>query len=81
MSAQVLYKGSEELLEIIESVKAMPYVKNVDWSETVKVVGNNNIGMLKDYSILDSKSLENLTIWILGLQIDKSEFFIADQVN
>ncbi|MGA8911354.1 MAG: Lrp/AsnC family transcriptional regulator [Nitrososphaeraceae archaeon] len=47
VSAQVLYKGSEELLEIIESVKAMPYVKNVDWSETVKVVGNNNIGMLE----------------------------------
>ena len=47
VSAQVLYKGSEELLEIIESVKAAPYVKNVDWSETVKVVGNNNIGMLE----------------------------------
>ncbi|MGB8033728.1 MAG: Lrp/AsnC family transcriptional regulator [Nitrososphaeraceae archaeon] len=47
VSAQVLYKGSEELLEIIESVKAIPYVKNVDWSETVKVVGNNNIGMLE----------------------------------
>lgn len=47
VSAQVLYKGSEELLEIIESVKAIPYVKNVDWSETVKVVGSNNIGMLE----------------------------------
>ena len=47
VSPQVLYKGSEELLEIIESVKALPYVKNVDWSETVKVVGTNNIGMLQ----------------------------------
>jgi len=47
VSAQVLYKGSEELLEIIESVKATSYVKNVEWSEAVKVVGNNNIGMLE----------------------------------
>jgi GTPase SAR1 family protein len=47
VSAQVLYESSEELLEIIESVKAISYVKNVDRSETVKVVGNNNIGMLE----------------------------------
>jgi hypothetical protein len=47
VSGQVLYKGSEELLEIIESVKAASYVKNVEWSEAVKVVGNNNIGMLE----------------------------------
>lgn len=47
VSAQVLYKGSEELLEIIESAKATSYVKNVEWSEAVKVVGNNNIGMLE----------------------------------
>ena len=47
LSAQVLYKSSEELLEIIESVKAISYVKNVDRSETVKVVGNNNIGRLE----------------------------------
>jgi DNA-binding Lrp family transcriptional regulator len=47
VSAQVFYKGSEELLEIIESVKAMPYVQNVEWSETVRVVGINNMGMLE----------------------------------
>jgi hypothetical protein len=47
VSAQVLYKGSEELLEIIQSVKATSYAKNVEWSEAVKVVGNNNIGMLE----------------------------------
>ena len=55
VSAQVLYKGSEELLEIIESVKATSYVKNVEWSEAVKVVGNNNIDARKiiQYLILD----------------------------
>jgi hypothetical protein len=55
VSAQVLYKGSEELLEIIESVKATSYVKNVEWSEAVKVVGNNNIDARKiiHYLILD----------------------------
>jgi hypothetical protein len=55
VSAQALYKGSEELLEIIESVKATSYVKNVDWSEAVKVVGNNNIDARKiiQYLILD----------------------------
>ena len=46
VSAQVFYKGSGELLEIIESTN-MPYVKNVEWSETVRVVGINNIGMLE----------------------------------
>jgi hypothetical protein len=25
----------------------MPYVKNVEWSETVRMVGINNIGMLE----------------------------------
>ena len=55
VSAQALYKGSEELLEIIESVKATSYVKNVEWSEAVKVVGNNNIDARKiiQYLILD----------------------------
>jgi hypothetical protein len=55
VSAQALYKGSEELLEIIESVKATSYVKNVGWSEAVKVVGNNNIDARKiiQYLILD----------------------------
>ena len=55
VSAQALYKCSEELLEIIESVKATSYVKNVGWSEAVKVVGNNNIDARKiiQYLILD----------------------------
>jgi hypothetical protein len=55
VSAQALYKGSEELPEIIESVKATSYVKNVDWSEAVKVVGNNNTDARKiiQYLILD----------------------------
>jgi len=63
VSAQALYKGSEELPEITESVKAMSYVKNVDWSEAVKVVGNNNIDARKivQYLILNSRPLENLT--------------------
>jgi len=55
VSAQALYKGSEELLEIIESVKATSYVKNVDRSEAVNVVGNNNIDSRKivQYLILE----------------------------
>ena len=42
VSAHVIYKGTEELHELIESVRTMDYVTGVDWSEMVGVVGDNN---------------------------------------
>ena len=42
VSAHVIYKGTDDLHELIESVRTMDYVTGVDWSEMVGVVGDNN---------------------------------------
>jgi DNA-binding Lrp family transcriptional regulator len=42
VSAHVIYKGTDELHELIESVRTMDYVTGVDWSEMVGVAGDNN---------------------------------------
>ena len=42
VSAQVAYKSTEELHELIESIKTMDYVNKVQWSEIVEVIGENN---------------------------------------
>ncbi|HJT48432.1 MAG TPA: hypothetical protein VJ729_09640 [Nitrososphaeraceae archaeon] len=42
ISAHVIYKGTDELHELIESVRTMDYVTGVDWSEMVEVIGDNN---------------------------------------
>ena len=47
VSAHVFYKSSQELHTLIENIKAEPYVQSVEWSEIVKVVGINKVGMLE----------------------------------
>jgi DNA-binding Lrp family transcriptional regulator len=42
VSAHVIYKDTEELYELIESIKTMDYVTGVNWSEMVEVIGDNN---------------------------------------
>lgn len=39
LRAEVIIKDNSELLELLESVKAMTGVKDVMWSEIVKVAG------------------------------------------
>jgi DNA-binding Lrp family transcriptional regulator len=39
--ANVFYKDSQELHDLIESVKAMPNVTHVEWSEIVEITENN----------------------------------------
>ena len=41
--AEIIYKSSPELLEIVENVKNMALVSFVEWSEITEVVGRNNI--------------------------------------
>jgi DNA-binding Lrp family transcriptional regulator len=41
--AEIIYKSSPELLEIVENVKNMDLVSFVEWSEITEVVGRNNI--------------------------------------
>src|ERR671927_535050 len=40
VSAHVVYKDTEELFELIESIKAMEYVNHVQWSEIVTIIGD-----------------------------------------
>src|ERR671932_369186 len=40
--AHIIYKDTEELYYLIENVKAMEYVNSLSWSETVKVIGDND---------------------------------------
>ena len=39
--AHVVYKDTAELFYLTEDIKAMEYVKDVQWSETVNVIGDN----------------------------------------
>jgi DNA-binding Lrp family transcriptional regulator len=45
VAADIIYKSSPELLNIIELVKNMEFVSYVEWSEITEVVGENNIDM------------------------------------
>jgi len=42
VSARVIYKNTEELYWIIESIKTLEYVTGVAWSEVVELIGENN---------------------------------------
>ena len=39
LRAEVIIKDNSQLLDLLEEVKAMPSVKDVVWSEIVKIVG------------------------------------------
>jgi uncharacterized protein with ATP-grasp and redox domains len=39
LRAEVIIKDNSQLLELLEEVKGMPSVKDVVWSEIVKIVG------------------------------------------
>ena len=50
VSAHVVYKDTEELHNLIESIKAMEYVTGVQWSEMVEMIGeDNNSGVISSF--------------------------------
>src|SRR5919198_6117662 len=49
VSAHVIYKDTQELHELKESVRTMEYVVNVMWSETVEMIGDNNSGVIRGF--------------------------------
>ena len=49
VSAHVIYKNTEELHELIESIKTMDYVDGHQWSEMVEVVGDNNFEVISAF--------------------------------
>jgi DNA-binding Lrp family transcriptional regulator len=46
VAAQIIFRNSQLLHDLIERIKAMPNVTGVEWSEVVKVVGSNKATML-----------------------------------
>jgi DNA-binding Lrp family transcriptional regulator len=44
--AKVFYRRSEHLHDLIESMRTIPSVTSVKWSEVVKVVGSNDVNMI-----------------------------------
>jgi len=49
VSAQVVYKDTEELHSLVESIKTIEYVTNVQWSEMVELIGDNNSGVIDGF--------------------------------
>ena len=45
--AQIIYNDSNELHYLIEGVKAMEHVITVEWSELVKIIGDNDSGVIQ----------------------------------
>jgi DNA-binding Lrp family transcriptional regulator len=42
VSAQIIYNDTAELHDLIESIKSIPYVNSLQWSETVEIIGDNS---------------------------------------
>ena len=42
VAAQILYNNTAELHNILESIKSIPYVTSLQWSEMVEMIGDNS---------------------------------------
>jgi hypothetical protein len=51
MVAQICYRSSKELHEVLQNIKAHDKVDHLEWSEIVQVIAKNNVGAPKN--ILD----------------------------
>ena len=46
LTAKAVYRDSESLHRLVERIKALPFVTFVEWSEEVKVIGNNYLEII-----------------------------------
>jgi len=44
--AEIFYRDSEELHNLMEDIRSMSSVTSVEWAEIVRIVGSNNIGVI-----------------------------------
>src|SRR5215470_3770092 len=42
VAAQIIYNDTSELHNILESIKSIPYVNSLQWSEIVEIIGDNS---------------------------------------
>jgi hypothetical protein len=58
VTARIYYKSSEELNDIMERIRAKPFVKSVHFSEIIKVIRARDIGKAND--IFEGRVLSKL---------------------
>ena len=56
VTARIYYKDSEELNSIMESIRAMPFVKGAHFSEIIKVISMRSVGEMS--GVFDSRMLK-----------------------
>jgi DNA-binding Lrp family transcriptional regulator len=49
ISAQLLYKDTAELHSLLESIKSIPYVTALQWSEIVEIIGDNSSSVISAF--------------------------------
>jgi DNA-binding Lrp family transcriptional regulator len=50
LAIQIFFKSSDELHDLLESVRSIPYVTNVDWSEIINIIEYNTDYLSKVFS-------------------------------
>ena len=61
---QIVYKESEELHNLLEYIKRMPTILNVDWSEMISIVGDNTISLISNLLMEEIDNLDKKQIRI-----------------
>ena len=49
VAAQILYNDTAELHNLLENIKAMPYVTDLQWSEMVEMIGDNSPSVIASF--------------------------------
>ncbi len=61
VSARTLYRDLQELADIIEQIKHLPFVKDVAFSEIIMIVRSRSIGTMEDIFAPLEEGMENKT--------------------
>jgi DNA-binding Lrp family transcriptional regulator len=49
VAAQIIYNDTAELHNLLENIKAMPYVTSLQWSEMVEMIGDNSPSVITSF--------------------------------
>lgn len=51
IAAHIMYNDTTELHNLLENIKAMPFVTALEWSETVEIIGDNSPAVLSAFFV------------------------------
>jgi DNA-binding Lrp family transcriptional regulator len=51
IAAHIMYNDTAELHNLLENIKAMPFVTTLEWSETVEIIGDNSPAVLSAFFV------------------------------